>query len=78
MRDSLCRLANCLLISTACLASGCAMSQTACEPRSAASPQADGKCGFSNMPNPDTKPSQATWKIWSRFFTEEQGRHGAG
>ncbi|MFI5445589.1 MBL fold metallo-hydrolase [Polaromonas sp. UC242_47] len=59
----------CLLAGIACLASGCALSQTACDPRFAASPQADGKCGFSNMPNPDAKPSQTTWKIWSRFFT---------
>ena len=59
----------CLLALIASLASGCAVSQTACDPRSAASPQADGQCGFSNMPNPEAKPSQTSWKIWSRFLT---------
>lgn len=59
----------CILAGTACLASGCAVSETACDPRVAASPQTDGKCGFINMPNPDAKPSQTSWKIWSRFFT---------
>jgi L-ascorbate metabolism protein UlaG (beta-lactamase superfamily) len=59
----------CLLAIIAALASGCATSQTACDPRSAASPQADGKCGFSNMANPDAKPSQTSWRIWSRFLT---------
>ncbi|MES2413650.1 MAG: MBL fold metallo-hydrolase [Pseudomonadota bacterium] len=59
---------GCLVAAMAWLASGCAVSQTACDPRSAASPQASGDCHFSNMPNPDAKPSQTSWKIWSRFF----------
>lgn len=60
---------TCLLAAMACLASGCAVSQTTCDPSSAASPQADGNCGFINMPNPDAKPSQTSWKIWSRFLS---------
>lgn len=63
------RLAGPAVLGAALLASGCAVSQTACDARSAASPQAAGECRFRNMPNPDAKPSQGTWAIWSRFFT---------
>ena len=47
---------------------GCASTQ-ACETGLAASPQyeADG-CRFRNPANPDAKPSQEGWRIWSRFF----------
>jgi L-ascorbate metabolism protein UlaG (beta-lactamase superfamily) len=64
----------CLLALMTSLAAGCAVSQADCDPRFAASPQADGQCGFSNMPNPDAKPSQTAWTIWSRFFTA--AKHG--
>lgn len=56
----------------ACLASGCAVSQPACDPRYAASPQAAGECRFRNMPNPQVKPTQNQWKIWSRFLTAQK------
>lgn len=59
----------CLVAGMAWLASGCAVSQTACDPRSATSAQASSDCRYSNMPNPDMKPSQSSWKIWSRFLT---------
>ncbi|MGQ2979101.1 MAG: MBL fold metallo-hydrolase [Polaromonas sp.] len=62
-------LVTCLVAVAVCLTAGCAVSQTGCDPRSAASPQADGNCGFRNMPNPDAKPSQTSWKIWSRFLS---------
>jgi L-ascorbate metabolism protein UlaG (beta-lactamase superfamily) len=64
-RTSLCAF----LLGIALFASGCAVSQTACDPRSAASPQAAGECRFRNMPNPDARANESTWKIWSRFFT---------
>ncbi|MES2972580.1 MAG: MBL fold metallo-hydrolase [Pseudomonadota bacterium] len=58
-----------LLVALSLVASGCAVSQTTCDARSAASPQASGDCHFRNLPNPDAKPNQSSWKIWSRFFT---------
>ncbi|KQP13686.1 MBL fold metallo-hydrolase [Pseudorhodoferax sp. Leaf267] len=50
------------------LLTGCATTR-ACGPGLAASPQfqADG-CRFANVANPDAKPSQEGWRIWSRFF----------
>ena len=50
------------------LLSGCATT-SACGPGLAASPQfkADD-CRFANVANPDAKPSQEGWRIWSRFF----------
>jgi L-ascorbate metabolism protein UlaG (beta-lactamase superfamily) len=48
---------------------GCA-STRACEGGSlAASPQYRAEsCSFGNPPNPDAKPTQDGWRIWSRFF----------
>lgn len=51
----------------ACAGAGCAVSQP-CAPRVAASPQATADCHFRNLPNPDAKPSQSSWRIWGRFF----------
>ena len=56
------------LACTACLVAGCAVGQTDCDPRSAASPQAADDCRFRNMPNPQARPSQESWRIWGRFF----------
>lgn len=53
------------------LFSGIAASQP-CETRIAASPQATPNCEFKNLPNPDLKPNQSQWKIWSRFFFESK------
>jgi L-ascorbate metabolism protein UlaG (beta-lactamase superfamily) len=50
---------------------GCAAAPP-CPARLAASPQADGACGFRNPPNPQALPSQGTWTIWTRFFTESK------
>jgi L-ascorbate metabolism protein UlaG (beta-lactamase superfamily) len=50
------------------LLAGCA-STRACSPELAASAQyqADG-CRFRNPDNPEAKPAQQGWRIWSRFF----------
>lgn len=62
-----------LMASLAGLFSGCATSQP-CDARYASSPQLGADCNFRNPPNPDAKPNQGTWKIWSRFlFESKQG-----
>ncbi|MET0311721.1 MAG: MBL fold metallo-hydrolase [Burkholderiaceae bacterium] len=66
------RLASGVLLAAAFLASGCAVSQEACDPRATVPPRMDGECRFRNLPNPDAKPNESSWKIWSRFFTESK------
>lgn len=56
-----------LIALVGCGAAGCTTRQP-CEPRIAASPQAAPDCHFRNLPNPDARPSQSSWKIWGRFF----------
>ncbi len=58
-----------VLAALALLAAGCATGQP-CDARYTASPQADADCHFRNPPNPQAKPNEGTWKIWSRFFFE--------
>ncbi len=65
-------LATLALVAIACVTTGCAVGQSTCDPRFAASPQAAGDCRFRNMPNPQAKPSQAAWNIWTRFFTAKK------
>jgi hypothetical protein len=56
------------LLFAALLLSGCA-STRACESGLAASPQFQAdSCTFRNVANPDAKPTQDGWRIWSRFF----------
>ena len=56
------------LLATAVLLSGCATTP-ACAPSHATSPQAaDDRCHFQNPANPEAKPSQSGWRIWSRFL----------
>ena len=62
--------ASLLSVGIACLVAGCAVGQPACDARLAASPQSTGDCRFRNMPNPEAKPTQDQWKIWSRLLTE--------
>jgi L-ascorbate metabolism protein UlaG (beta-lactamase superfamily) len=52
-------------------AAGCATGGS-CEASLAASPQFDTDCRFHNPPNPQAKPSESGWKIWSRFFTADK------
>jgi L-ascorbate metabolism protein UlaG (beta-lactamase superfamily) len=51
---------------------GCATTAPACPSRSATSPQADGACGFKNLPNARVQPTKDQWTIWSRFVTESK------
>src|SRR5262245_50576221 len=51
---------------------GCATTAPACPARMAASPQADGACGFKNLPNARVQPTKDQWTIWSRFLTESK------
>lgn len=51
---------------------GCASAPAACPARHATSPQADGQCGFKNLPNPGALPSKDAWTIWSRFLTQDK------
>lgn len=64
------RLATWLALGLACLGlAGCATSQ-ACGAGPATSPQfVAAECRFRNMANPEAKPSESAWRIWSRFFT---------
>jgi L-ascorbate metabolism protein UlaG (beta-lactamase superfamily) len=56
-----------LIVATAVL-SGCATES--CDSPYAASPQFSAQeCVFQNPQNPQAKPSQPAWKIWSRFLT---------
>ena len=60
--------ARCTGAAALVLLSGCA-STTACGPGLAASPQFSADdCSFRNVDNPDVKPTQSGWRIWSRFF----------
>ncbi len=70
MIDSRTRKAAWLLAGAAGLAAaGCAAAQS-CSTPYAASPQFSvEKCVFRNPENPDARPSQPAWKIWSRFLT---------
>jgi len=52
-------------------AAGCATGQP-CDPRPTAAPHTDDGCRFRNLPNPDARPSQDGWTIWSRFFTAKK------
>ncbi len=62
------RLAAWFLATLAGLAAaGCATGGS-CESSLAASPHFDTDCRFHNPPNPQARPSQSGWKIWSRFF----------
>ena len=51
---------------------GCATTTPACPAPMAASPQADGACGFKNLPNARIQPTKDQWTIWSRFLTESK------
>ena len=51
---------------------GCATTAPACPAPMAASPQADGACGFKNLPNARVQPTKDQWTIWSRFLTESK------
>ncbi len=43
-----------------------------CDPRPTAAPHTDDGCRFRNLANPDARPSQDGWTIWSRFFTAKK------
>jgi L-ascorbate metabolism protein UlaG (beta-lactamase superfamily) len=60
------------LAGLAVLAMGSCAAAPACPERVASSPQSDGACGFKNPPNPQALPSQGTWAIWTRFFSEDK------
>ncbi len=63
------RVAAWLCLGLASLAAaGCATAET-CDKALAASPQFSAQdCVFQNLQNPQAKPSQPGWKIWSRFL----------
>ncbi len=59
---------RCALFALTVLLASCA-SAPSCDPGHAASPQAsDDRCHFQNPANPEAKPTQSGWRIWSRFF----------
>ncbi len=60
------------LVLAATLASDCAVGQAGCDARLKASPQAAPDCRFRNPPNPDARPTESGWKIWTRFFFESK------
>ncbi|MBB3177903.1 MBL fold metallo-hydrolase [Variovorax sp. Sphag1AA] len=55
------------LIAFGLLASCASNTNGTCESPYAASPQFKG-CGFRNAPNPDARPSEGAWNIWTRFI----------
>ena len=60
------------VLATVALLSACA-STTACGPGLAASSQfAAADCRFHNRPNPQAKPSETGWRIWTRFLFGEK------
>lgn len=64
------RLRNGWMLAAACAASGCATGQPDdLATRYEQSPQYSVEDRrFHNPPNPDAKPTQSAWRIWSRFF----------
>ncbi|MEJ8812363.1 MBL fold metallo-hydrolase [Variovorax ureilyticus] len=57
-----------LVLAVCGLIASCASnSNGTCESPYAASPQFNG-CGFRNPPNPDARPSEGAWNIWTRFL----------
>ncbi|MEO6032426.1 MAG: MBL fold metallo-hydrolase [Burkholderiaceae bacterium] len=53
-------------------AAGCAASPP-CDQRLAASPQfSTSGCVFQNLQNPQARPSQPAWKIWTRWLTPSE------
>ena len=56
------------VLAACALLTACATSR-ACGPDLSRSPQfASAECTFRNLDNPDAKPAQGSWRIWSRFF----------
>jgi L-ascorbate metabolism protein UlaG (beta-lactamase superfamily) len=56
------------LMAMCALLGACATSR-ACGPEQTGSPQFNAaECVYRNPENPDAKPSQSGWRIWSRFF----------
>jgi L-ascorbate metabolism protein UlaG (beta-lactamase superfamily) len=62
-----------IAIPLACALLAACASPTACGPGLSASAQfRSADCSFSNLPNPDARPTQSSWRIWSRFFFAEK------
>lgn len=49
-------------------AAGCGTSQS-CPTSATNAPRVSDGCQFRNLPNPESRPSQSGWKIWTRFLT---------
>ena len=64
------RLRSGWMLAAACAAGGCATGQADDQvTRYEQSPQYRAEDRrFHNLPNPDAKPTQSAWRIWSRFF----------